>query len=84
MALSHPWLLKLVYRIPEALRPKPKKHAWVLKLDLNGKVVANLQYKGDGVYAPITSVREIGKNLYFGSIEYPAIGLMPIPATAGR
>ena len=79
-ALSHPWLLKLVYRIPPMLRPKPPKHAWVLKLDPTGKVVADLQFNGDGAYAPITSVREIGPYLYFGSIEYPAIGRMPIPS----
>jgi sugar lactone lactonase YvrE len=79
MALSHPWLLKMIYRIPESLRPQPKKHAWALKLDGSGKLVADLQYRGDGVYAPITSVREVGDKLYFGSIEYPAIGRMPVP-----
>ncbi len=77
--LPYPALLKAVYRIPEALRPKAAKHAWVLKLGLNGKVVADLQDATDAAYAPITSVRERGASLYFGSIEYPSIGQLPLP-----
>jgi hypothetical protein len=30
-------------------------------------------------YAPITSVRERGASLYFGSIAYPGIGQLPLP-----
>lgn len=77
--LPYPALLKAVYRIPEAIRPKAAKHARVLKLDLNGKIVADLQDATDGAYAPITSVRERGASLYFGSIEYPGIGQRPLP-----
>lgn len=77
--LPYPALLKAVYRIPEAMRPKAAKHARVLKLDLNGKVVADLQDATDGAYAPITSVRERGGSVYFGSIEYPSIGQLPWP-----
>jgi sugar lactone lactonase YvrE len=77
--LPHPALLKAVYRIPEAIRPKAVKHARVLKLDLNGKVTADLQDATDGAYAPITSVRERGAWLYFGSIEYPSIGMLSLP-----
>lgn len=77
--LPYPALLKAVYRIPEALRPKAAKHARVLKLDTNGKVIADLQDATDGAYAPITSVRERGGSVYFGSIEYPSIGQLPWP-----
>lgn len=82
--LPHPWLRKVIYRLPEALHPKAVMHARVLKLDMNGKVVADLQYKGDDVFAPITSVREVDGWLYFGSIEYPAIGRMRLPASLGN
>jgi sugar lactone lactonase YvrE len=77
--LPYPVLLKAVYRIPEALRPKATKHGRVLKLDFNGKVVADLQDATDDAYAPITSVRERGGSLYFGSIEYPSMGKLPLP-----
>lgn len=77
--LPYPALLSAVYRIPESVRPKAAKHARVLKLDLSGKVVADLQDATDGAYAPITSVRERGTSLYFGSIEYPGLGQLPLP-----
>ena len=77
--LPCPLLLKAVYRIPESMRPKAAKHARVLKLDVHGQVVADLQDATQGAYAPITSVRERGRALYFGSIECPAIGRLPLP-----
>lgn len=73
-----PFMRKLVSRLPSFLQPKPAKHAFVLGLDLDGKVVANLQYVGDDAYAPITSVREHGPWLYFGSLTYPAVGRIPL------
>lgn len=79
--LPYPWFRKIIYRLPEAIRPKAAMHSWVLKLDLSGKVVANLQYKGENTFAPITSVREIDGWLYFGSIAYPAIGRMRLPTS---
>ncbi len=77
--LPYPALLKAVYRIPEAMRPKAAKHGRVIKLNFNGTVVADLQDATDGTYAPITSVRERGASLYFGSIEYPGMGQLPLP-----
>lgn len=77
--LPYPFLLKAVYRIPEIIRPKGAKQARVLKLSLDGKVIADLQDATDGAYAPITSVRERDGSLYLGSIEYPGIGQWPLP-----
>ena len=79
-----PYLRTVVAKLPAFLQPRPKKHAFVLGLDLDGKVVANLQYAGADAYAPITSVRESGPWLYFGSLTYPAIGRLPLnQAVAG-
>ncbi len=72
------YLRTVMSKLPAFLQPKPKKHAFVLGLDTDGKVVANLQYAGDDAYAPITSVREHGPFLYFGSLSYPAIGRLPL------
>ena len=41
--LPHPFLRKIVFRLPLFLQPKPRNFAFVLGLDLNGKVVSNLQ-----------------------------------------
>lgn len=72
--LPYPALRKAVYRLPHAVHPKPPKHSFVLGLGLDGSLKHNLQYQGEGVYAPITSVRQHGEWLYFGSLSYPALG----------
>jgi sugar lactone lactonase YvrE len=72
------YLRTVIAKLPAFLQPRPKKHAFALGLDTDGKVVANLQYAGADAYAPITSVREHGGFLYFGSLTYPALGRMPL------
>lgn len=72
--LPKPELRKIVFRLPRFLHPAPAMHAFVLGFDLDGKLVANLQYKGTDVYAPITSVEQHKDWLYFGSLSYPAMG----------
>ncbi len=72
--LPYPALRKVIYRLPKFLHPKPPKHSFVLGVGLDGKVKYNLQYKGEDVFAPITSVRQAGDSLYFGSLAYPALG----------
>jgi sugar lactone lactonase YvrE len=72
------YLRTVIAKLPKLLQPRPKPHAFVLGLDLEGKVVANLQYAGADAYAPITSVRQRGAFLYFGSLTYDAIGRLPL------
>ncbi|MDD3762408.1 MAG: SMP-30/gluconolactonase/LRE family protein [Nevskiales bacterium] len=78
--LPHPALRKIVFRLPDFLHPKPPRHSFALGLDTDGKVIANLQYRGDDAYSPITSVREFGPWLFFGSLTEPAIGRLPLHA----
>ncbi|HVT35233.1 MAG TPA: SMP-30/gluconolactonase/LRE family protein [Nevskiaceae bacterium] len=75
---GHLFERRLLSRLPSALRPQPQRRAFVLGLDLNGKVIANLQYAGADAYAPVTSVREFGPWLYFGSLAERTIGRMPL------
>jgi sugar lactone lactonase YvrE len=72
------YLRTVIAKLPAFLQPKARKHSFVLGLDTDGKVVANLQYAGDDAYAPITSVRQHGPWLYFGSLTYPALGRIPL------
>ena len=72
------WLRTVIAKLPKFLQPRPKHHAFALGLDLEGKVVANLQYAADDAYAPITCVREKGPFLFFGSLTYPALGRLPL------
>jgi len=78
MLPGNAWLRTIAAKLPRFLQPQPKKQAFALGLGLDGHVVANLQYAGSDAYAPITSVREHGPFLYFGSLTYPAIGRLPL------
>lgn len=63
-----PWLRKLLYRLPAALKPKPRRHPVVLGLDASGKIVHNLQ-DADGIdFSMSTSAEQVGDWLYVGSI----------------
>lgn len=78
--LQRPFLRKVVYRLPAFLHPAPVMHGWVVGLDLNGQVVANAQYLGEGAFAPITSVKQHGDTLYLGSLAYPGLARVPVAA----
>lgn len=72
------WIKKVVARLPHSLQVRPVLKSWVLGLDLDGKVIANLQYDGDDAYAPITSVEEWGPWLYFGSLSADSLARLPL------
>lgn len=66
---GHPFVRKMIVRALSVL-PKPvEKRGFALGLDLQGKVIANLQDASSGNYSPITTVREYGQWLYFGSLK---------------
>ncbi|MBI2432461.1 MAG: SMP-30/gluconolactonase/LRE family protein [Candidatus Hydrogenedentes bacterium] len=76
--LPHPFLRKVIRRLPRSLQPGIQRYSFVLGLDGDGKVVHNLQDPG-AEYAPITSVQEADGFLYFGSIAEAAYGRFPRP-----
>ncbi|MGE0711118.1 MAG: SMP-30/gluconolactonase/LRE family protein [Planctomycetota bacterium] len=75
----YPFARKVVSRLPEALQPAPQRHAWVLGLDAEGKVVADLQHRAPDSFSPVTSVEEWGGKLYLGSLSYPGLARIPAP-----
>jgi sugar lactone lactonase YvrE len=77
----HPFLKKIVWRLPNFLQPNIKRYAFVLALDTNGKVVQNLQDPSPQCFAQIANVVEHKGMLYFGSIGESAIGRMALPTT---
>ena len=78
--LPHPFLRKIVRRLPSFLQPNIKRYAFALALDRSGKVIRNLQDPSPQCFAQIANVVEHKGNLYFGSIGESAIGRMPLPA----
>lgn len=82
--LPRPFLRKIALRLPRALQPLPPRHGIVLGLDLDGRVIHNLQDRGEDAYAPITSAREHDGWLYLGSLSEDAVARIrvPVPAAA--
>ena len=74
----HPFIRKIIVRAMTVL-PKPvEKRGFALGLDLQGKVIANLQDGSDDNYSPITTVREYGDWLYFGSLKAQNMARLPL------
>jgi sugar lactone lactonase YvrE len=72
--LPHPFLRKIVARLPKILQPAPKRYSFVLGLDPTGRVVDNLQDGSPECYAEIANVVERQGSLYFGSIGESSVG----------
>ena len=71
---DRPWLRKILHRIPSALQPKPKRHPFVLGLDVDGNVVHNLQDADGARFSMTTSAEQVGDWLYVGSLSEPNWG----------
>lgn len=72
--LPHPFLRKVVYRLPKSLQPAPQRYSFVLALDPQGRVVENLQNGAADCYSQIANVVEHNNTLYFGSIGEDTLG----------
>lgn len=77
--LPHPFLRKVVYRLPKFLQPAPQHYSFVLALDSQGHVIENLQNGSADCYSQIANVVEHNGTLYFGSIGEDSIGRFPLP-----
>jgi len=76
--LPYPFLRKIIVRLPDALFQTTEGYSFVLGLDMDGRVVHNLQGLS-GSYTTITSVQEHEGMLYLGSIIENAVGRLPVP-----
>ncbi|MHC8366745.1 SMP-30/gluconolactonase/LRE family protein [Pseudomonas sp. ZT5P21] len=75
---AHPFVRKMIVRAMTVL-PKPvEKRGFALGLDVEGKVIANLQDGSSDSYSPITTVREYGEWLYFGSLKAKHMARLPL------
>lgn len=81
---GYPLLRKVMVRALMVL-PNPIEHkAFVLGLDTDGKVIANLQDGSTGNYSPITSAREYGDWLYLGSLNSKSMARLPLKLALAR
>ncbi|HET9526766.1 MAG TPA: SMP-30/gluconolactonase/LRE family protein [Pyrinomonadaceae bacterium] len=72
--LPHPFLRKVVFRLPKAVQPAPERYSFVVALDSQGRVVENLQNGSTDCYGQIANVLEHNRKLYFGSIGEDTVG----------
>jgi sugar lactone lactonase YvrE len=72
--LPHPFLRKVIARLPKFLQPAPKRYSFVLGLDPSGRVTENLQNGSPDCYAEIANAVERNGALYFGSIGESTVG----------
>ncbi len=77
--LPSPFLRKAVMRLPKFLQPAAKRYSFVVGLDINGQVVANLQDPSPQCYAQIANAVEHDGSLYFGSIGENTVGRYRLP-----
>lgn len=86
--LPHPFLRKIIARLPTCITQpvSPTGYAFVLGLNLQGEIVYNLQDPSGEQYYKITSVTEHNEKLYFGTVNptLKSIGRLPVPQKSNK
>lgn len=72
-----PFLRKIIYRLPEVVKPGPDRHGLVFGLNEEGRVVYNLQ-DPSGAFFETSGALEHDGWLYVGSLSNDAIGRLPL------
>jgi sugar lactone lactonase YvrE len=72
-----PFLRTIILRVMAIVHLPIKHRAMAMAYDLDGHLVANLQYEGEGAYYYITQVTEVDGDLYFGSLYQDSLGVLP-------
>jgi sugar lactone lactonase YvrE len=76
---AHPFLRKVVLRVPRALQPQPLPEGFAIALGEDGRVVEVLRDASPGAFAPVTSVRERDGVLWLGSVAADGLGRLAAP-----
>ncbi|MFC1421130.1 SMP-30/gluconolactonase/LRE family protein [Streptacidiphilus cavernicola] len=74
-------LRRMVWRLPERLKPAPKRTAWVVGVDLHGSIIHDLQTDGTA-YAMVTGIAEEAGTLVLGSLDESALAITTVPRIA--
>jgi sugar lactone lactonase YvrE len=74
---NSPFLRTIILRVMAIVELPIPHRAMAMAYDLDGHLVANLQYDGDGAYSYITQVIEVDGDLYFGSRSQNSLGVLP-------
>ena len=70
----HPFLTKIMSKLPRFFWPKPKPYGFVLSLDESGNILESFQEPSGKHLKEITSALEYKGYLYLGSLHNDRIG----------
>jgi len=73
----HPWLRKVMFRIPDAWLPVPPPIVWFAVYGPDGTPLDS--YRADDGFGDVTSVTPHGADLWLGSLSMDALGHVPMP-----
>jgi sugar lactone lactonase YvrE len=77
--LPHPFLRKVIWRIPGLFSATSTGEGYILGLDLEGHVIHTLQDVTGETYPDTTSVIEYKGSLYIGSFSADGVGRIRVP-----
>ena len=80
--LPHPFLRKIVLRLPSFLQPAPERFGFVLGLSPEGRVTQNLQDPTGQHYYSVSSALERDGVLHLGSLSEDAVGRLKLSGAA--
>ncbi len=73
-----PFLRKLIWRLPEFMKPAAQDYGFILQLDAQGDVIRTWQ-DPDGAYPATTGAVVVGDKLYVSSLTSNTLGYRPYP-----
>ncbi len=77
MLAPYPAVRDVVWRLPEAVRPKPVHHGILMRIDSDGRVLEVLQ-DPDGGYSLVTGGVMVGDRLFVSSLGQDALGVLNV------
>jgi len=76
--MSQPLVLKMVSKLPAALRPAPGRFLHILGINAEGKIIHNIQQTTPD-FAQVSSVQEAYGQLFLGSLSENGVGRIAVP-----
>ena len=74
----HPFVRKMLWRLPKALLPKPAPYGLALELDASGKIIRSLHDPSGSHISTVTSAEEVDGVLYLGTLHASQIGRLEL------
>jgi hypothetical protein len=75
-----PFLRRLTVRLPQSMQPAPARSGQVVEVGSDGQPLRSL-HDPTGVVANVTSVMELGAELFLGSHQEPSIAVVQVAVT---